>query len=262
LASTHQHARAGFRIDDRATGALEHVQRFFLGNADQHRQPGKRLEDIRPIWLEPIGFAIRVERARRVVELALVDQPDLAEQLGALLVVGCVDRAPPEQIGEHRPLLDRAIEQLERLVRLDVTGLDQQHTFVAIGGVVAAADVLPRGGDLGEPAHRTVLVDIDQAVHRVERELAPALGQPREAEQWIEVDGTRVLCERGQPHDERAVGVLARLEVLAELAQDLCALVRFFGRLGTLEVHVDDLVALGVECARCDPGGRAFDRGA
>ena len=128
--------------------------------------------------------------------------------------------------------------------------------------MVAAADAAAtRPRCSASRAHRAVLVDIDQRVHRVERQLAPALGDAREPEQRIEVVGASAcLGERRQPHDERAVGVAALLEVLAELAQDLRALVRFLGRLDAREVHVDDLVALGVERARRDPRGRALDR--
>ncbi len=125
LAGSYEHARADLGIDDRAARALEHVERFLLGNADLEREPRERLEHVRPVGFDPIGLAVRVERARGVVELALLDLRDLAEQLGALGILRGVDRAPAEQIDEHRPLGCRPVEQLERLVGLGVTRFDQ-----------------------------------------------------------------------------------------------------------------------------------------
>ncbi len=128
--------------------------------------------------------------------------------------------------------------------------------------MIAATDLLPRRRDLREPEHRALVVDVDEAIHRIERKLGPALGQLREPEQRIEVRGEWMLGERRQADDERSVGVLAGFEVIRELAQDLSALVGLLRGLGTLQVHIDDLVTLGVERARRDARGRALDRGA
>ncbi len=260
LARFDEHARAHFRIRDRAARALEHRQRFFLGHAALDRQPRERFERVGPIRLEPIGFAQRLERGGVVLQLALVEQRDLAEQLGALVVVGQMHRAPAQQIDEHRPLRGRAIEQLETFARLFVRRIDDEHALEAIRRIVAAPDVLPRRRELGEAAAGVVVVDVDQRVHRVERQLAPAIGELREPQQRIDVGDDGRLSERRQPHDERAIGVLAVLEVFRELAQDLRTFARFLGRLGAREVHVDDLQAFGVERRVRDACGRALDR--
>ena len=143
-----------------------------------------------------------------------------------------------------------------------VVGRDREHALEAVGGVVRAADLAPRDGDLGQPAQARVVGRIDERGHRVERQLAPAVGRAREPQQRIEVVDRLLLAERGEPHDERAVGVAAALERVGELAQDRRALAALGRRLGAREVQVDDLVALGVERGARDPRRRALDRAA
>ena len=254
--------RTRLGIDNRVRGALEHGQCLVFGHADLDRELGERFEHVGAIRIEPIGLAVGVERAARIAELARVELSDLAVQLRAVFVALDVDRVAAEQVDQHRPLPGAAIEHFERLVGVRVVGLDQEHALEAIGRVVAAADVLPGIGHRGQPAHRLIVVDVDQAGHLIERQLGPAIGDRGEPEQRIEVVGERLLAERRQPHHDRAVGVLALLQVVGELAQDLGALVRFLGRLRTLEVHVDDLVPLGVERRVRDSRRGALDRGA
>ena len=82
-------------------------------------EPRERLEHVGAIGLEPIGFAIRVERAaRRRRARARRSARSRGAARRARLSSVDVDRAAAEQIDQHRPLAGRAIEQLERLVRL------------------------------------------------------------------------------------------------------------------------------------------------
>ena len=143
LGGAAQHPRPRLRLRRDLAEPLERGERLVVGDADLDREPRDRIEDLGVAGGEPVRLAVRVEGAGIVAELAVVDEADLAEQLGALLVVGDVDRAAAEQIDEHRPLAGAAIEQLERLVRVGIVRGDQQHALEAVRRVVGPTDLLP-----------------------------------------------------------------------------------------------------------------------
>ena len=239
---------------------LQHRERPALRQSDRDREPGQRVEHVVATRLQPIGFLVGVERAARVVELALVDLADLAKQLGALAIDNDVHGPAAQQIDQHRPLGVGPVEQLERLVGVRVGGRQQQHALEAVRGVVAATQLLPRRRDLAEAPGACIVRDVDHRDHGLERQLVPALGQAREPEQRIEIGGDRDLAERGELHDQRPLGIAALLEVRGQLAQDLGALRALLGGLGALEVEVDDPVALGIERGGRGPGDAALHR--
>ena len=105
--------------------------------------------------IELVGFFERVERAAVVAELALVDLRDLAEQLGALLVID-VERAAVQKIDQHRPLVRAAIEDLERLVRCSVGRRDRERALEAVGRAIRVAALLEAMCDLGQSLRRAV----------------------------------------------------------------------------------------------------------
>jgi hypothetical protein len=261
LGGAAQRPRARLRIGLDAGQPLERVERLALQIARLDGQPRDRLDHVVAVRPEPIRLAVRVERAGLVAELALVDHGHLAEQLGPLAVVGHVVRAPAEQIDQHRPLAVRAVEHLERLVGVRIRGRHREHALEAVRGVVRAPELLPRRRDLGQPAHARVVGDVDQREHLLERQLAPALRDPGEPQQRIDVVDGGDLGERREPHHERAVGVAPVLEALGQLAQDRGALLALLGRLDARERQVDDLVGLGVEARRRGACDRALDGG-
>ena len=58
-----------------------------------------------------------------------------------------------------------------------------------------------------------------------------------------------------------SLALIMRLALLASISWVISLTAPLFS-LGPLQVHVDDLVALGIERARGDPGRRPLDRGA
>jgi hypothetical protein len=246
LARAGQHARALDGIVDRAGEPLQRLERFLAGHADLRTEPRDRLEHFGPIGIELVGLAIRVERARVVGEVLVVDHAHLAIQLGALGIVLDVDRAPVEQLDERRPLRRAAIEQLERLVRRLVQRIDREHALETVGGIVRAAELLPAVGDVGEPPAR-VVVDLDERGHRLERQLGPAIRDPREPQQRIDVICIAGLAERRESHRKRALGIAGFLEAVRQVAQDARTLGTLLGRLDAGELQIDDAVPLGIE---------------
>ena len=161
VGGAEQHGRAPRRLADQPGEPLERQQRRPVGVARPQLQPGQRVDHVEVIGLEPVGLAVGVERAGVVAELALVDQAELAVQLGALAIAD-VHRAAAQQIDQRRPLALGAVEQLQRLVRGGVGRRDRQHALQAVGGAVAEPELLPRRGDLGEPARAGVVGRVDQ----------------------------------------------------------------------------------------------------
>ena len=241
-----QHRGAPCRLRDQPAQPLEREQRGALGVAGAKLEPGQRVDHVDVIGLEPVGLAVGVERAGIVAELAVVDQTELAIQLGAVALAD-VQRAAAEQLDQHRPLALAAIEQLERLVGLGVGGRDRQHALEAVGGAIAQPQLLPRPRDLGEPARRGVVGRIELRGQRVERQVGPALGDAGQPQQRIDVVRHRRLGERRQPDDQRALGVAALLEAARQLAQDPGALGAVLAGLDPRQVLIDEAMALGVE---------------
>jgi len=64
---------------DQAGEPFERDQRLAVGAADPQLEPRHGIEHVEVIGLEPIGLAVRIERAAVVAKLALVDEAHLPE---------------------------------------------------------------------------------------------------------------------------------------------------------------------------------------
>jgi hypothetical protein len=214
------------------------------------RHARHRFEHVRAIGRQGIGLAVGVERPAHVAEVALVDGADVAPQLGALALVD-MGVAPRQQIDQRRPLAGGAVEELERLVGAGVGRRQRQHPLVAVGGAVGLVERLPRRGQLAEPERRGAVAGVDEAAHRVERQLGEAAGGPGLAQQRLEVGRRRRLLEGAEARRQRAVEVAElALQDLGERAQDLGALGPLLDGTGAVEIVLDPLLPVGGRLGR------------
>ena len=264
-AARHRTRARGAGVGARPGQALERGQGLVVG-LDPPAQPRDPVEHLRAPGLDPVGPAVGVERGGGVVELAVVERAEVAQHPGPGTLVGA-GRPPAQQIDQRRPLGGVAVEALERVVGPVVAGRQGQHPLVAVGGAVAVALALERVGELLEPADPGAVVAgrAGRRGHRVERQLAPAIGGVGQAEQGIEIARGRRLGEGLEPGRQRTILVAELvLEVVGQLAQDLGAPGAVLDLGQPVELGVDDHrpVALGRRPVEqgLDPDHRPVER--
>ena len=191
------------------------------------------------------GLEREAERARQILEVALVDLGQAAQLLQPLGSRIGVPRVDGEHAGEPSRVAGRRIDRHERARRLQVFLVDREHLLVAAGRAVLLAEPLrPEAGaaEVQLHAHLRIGVDLRLALEHA-HELVPLAGRRVDLLEIVEAPrltvefpqriaraaAVGVVGEHALPRHDRALGIVLLLAVEdGELRQrgDSCRRVR------------------------------------